>query len=141
MIFSRITIAVPFLLLAACGGQPPGGVLPSDGAPTTVAKQWAMALQRKDRQQFEATSNLSRLSYTDPLAASFEHCAVDIPEALGLVIDSTRGNERYMIILRYPRACLQAGEAARTDTVVVSELTMDGGPKVDGWNFGRPPGM
>jgi len=137
-------------LVMACTGQPRGGVLPSDSPAVHVAEQWAHGLQTKDKRLFEAMLNPVRISSGgaatgapstfETLLASFSACGAETPRMDALVIDGTRGRERYMVIARYTTACLQDRTEPRTDTVVVHELMLEEGPKVDAWSFGRPPG-
>jgi len=132
--------------------MPRGGVLPADSAAVAVARQWAAALQTTNQQRFEAVVNPARLgspddsgfartSYSEALVQGFAACAAEQPETVGMVTDSTRGRERYMVIGRYNSPCINPRQGQPTDTFVVHEVTLDGGPKIDSWSFGPPPGM
>ncbi len=125
--------------------------MPSDSPVVSVAVQWAHGLQNHDEQLFVSTINPAKLatrgapdgtliSYGDLLVSTFAGCGFDAPDAYALVTDGTRGRERYMVIGRYGRQCLQPRDVPATDTFVVYELTIDGTPKIDGFRFGRPPG-
>jgi len=149
----RITIAALVLLTVACTGQPAGGILPAGSPAVRVAQQWAQSIQGRDRVLFEATLNPARLArpdnadafawmrFSEALIDSFARCGMEEPVVYGMLTDSTHGRERYMAIGRYSTPCVRDGDAPPTDTFVVHELTLDGTPKVDGWSFGRPPGM
>ena len=146
-------LAVPaaLLFIAACGGNPAGGIMPLDSPVVTVALRWARSLQEQDAPLFASTINPAKLappgvpkgtllSYSDVLVSTFARCGMDIPDAYALVTDGTRGRERYMVIGRYGSTCLQSRGAPATDTFVVYELTVDGTPTIDAWTFGKPPG-